>query len=279
VLGYVAAANPRLLDASLAVIRAEVGMLSASMAGATDQQRVALEYERMAIDWMGRRIDRAGLKAKLQQAEAQIAYSEPLLKSGLITQESFRELNINREGLVAQIAELDKLIERLEPVFRDRPVSKADLSGETALAAAIKVQDAKLKLAEEELAPQPLVAPIDGVVTLLMRRAGEAVVVGETILRLTAAKPDRLAGFLMQPISFEPKPGMKAQIRTRGMVPKVAATTVTNVGVALEPISPALIAAMRLPPNPAPETALRIEFALPTGFNLRPGEHVDILLQ
>src|SRR3954466_16037290 len=78
VVGYVAAANPRLLDASLAVIRAEVGMLGASKAGAPDAQRVPLELERMEIDWMGRRVERAALQARLQQAEVDLSRAEPL---------------------------------------------------------------------------------------------------------------------------------------------------------------------------------------------------------
>src|SRR4051812_33109858 len=68
-VGFVSAANPRLLDASLAVIRAEVGMLTATMAGATDRQRVALEFERLQLDWMNHRVERAALQGDLQQAE------------------------------------------------------------------------------------------------------------------------------------------------------------------------------------------------------------------
>jgi hypothetical protein len=105
------------------------------------------------------------------------------------------------------------------------------------------------------------------------------VVAGEILLRVIAPGPARLVGYLRQPLPFAPTAGMKAEIRTRGLPVKVATTTVTQVGSALEMISPTVIAAMRLPPALAPETALRVEFAMPAGLYLLPGEHVDVLVK
>src|SRR5207253_2610956 len=100
---------------TLAVIRAEVAMLGASMAGATDRQRVALEFERLQLDWMNHRVDRAALQGKLQQAEADVAHAEPLHKAGLLAEDTFTQLKITRDSLNAQIAEKNKLIARLQP--------------------------------------------------------------------------------------------------------------------------------------------------------------------
>ncbi|MEO6243847.1 MAG: HlyD family efflux transporter periplasmic adaptor subunit [Opitutaceae bacterium] len=282
VVGQLAGLNPRLLEATLAVIRADVAMLAATMSGATDAQRVALEYERMALDWMNHRVDRVALQGRLQQAEGEMSRSEPLMRSGLITPENFDQLKISRDSLRAQLEEKTKLVARLEPVLGKlaaNPLPDATLSGESALAAAIKVQESKLRLAEAELAPVPLVAPVDGVVAAILRRPGETVMAGDAVLRVTAPKAERLAGYLRQPLSFEPKVGMLAEIRTRGSPAKVVATKITHIGVALETLSPNMVAAMRLPPTPLPETAVRVEFALPTGLELRPGEHVDVTVR
>ncbi len=282
ILGYIAAANPRLLEATFAVIRAEVGMLTDSMAGATDRQRIALDLERMQLDWMSHRVDRVALQGKLQQTEADLGRAEPLSRAGLITQENFEQLKISRASLAAQLEEKSRLIARLEPALTKLSASDPQaggLSGESALAAAIKVQEAKLKLAEAELTPVPMLAPIDGVVGELLRHAGETVMAGDAVLRVTAPKPARLTGYLRQPLPFEPKPGMEAEVRTRSTPAKIATTKITNVGVAHEILSPTMLAAMRLPPTPAPETALRVEFALPTGLDLRPGEHVDVTVR
>lgn len=281
VVGYVAAANSRLLNATLAVINAEVAMLRASMAGATDRQRVALELERLQLDWMGHRVDRAGLQGKLLQAKADLARAEPLHRSGLMTDQHYAQLTLTVETLQQQIAEKDRLITRLDPVLQSLATSQVatdGLSGESALAAAIKVQDAKLKLAEEQLSPVPLTAPIDGVVATILRHAGDTVMAGDAVLRVTAKKADRLAGYVRQPFSFNPKVGATAQIRTRTVPPKSANSKITYVGAALETISPTLVPALRLPANTPIETALRVEFALPNGLELRPGEHVDVIM-
>lgn len=281
VIGQLAPANPRLLDATLAVIRAEMGMLSATLQGATDRQRVALELERMQIDWMSHRVERAGLQGKLQQTEADLARAEPLYRAKLISEENYAQLTINRDALRAQLEEENKLIARLEPMLRIALANDPQLafSSDSALAAAIKVQESKLQLAEVQLAPAPLIAPIDGVVTQVLRRAGETLVAGDAILRITSTKPERLSGYVRQPMAFDPKLGMTAEIRTRSTPPRVAGTTITSVGAPLEPISPTVLTAMRLPTTPTPETALRIEFSMPPGLNLRPGEHVDVILR
>ncbi|MSU49785.1 MAG: HlyD family efflux transporter periplasmic adaptor subunit [Opitutus sp.] len=282
IVGTVAAPNPQILVATVAVIRAEVAMLSASMSGLTDRQRIALDFEQMQLTSMGHRVERATLQGRLQQNDADLARAEPLFRAKLITEASFADLKITHESLVTQLNELNKLIARMEPIVRNMIAADpqgAALSVDSALTAAIKVQDAKLRLAEEQLSPVPLTAPIDGVVTLVLRRAGEAVVAGEPILRITAPKATRLSAYIRQPLTFDPKPGMAAEIRTRSIPPKVASTTITLVGTALETISPTVLAAMHLPTTPTPETGLRVEFALPANFTLRPGEHVDLRMR
>ena len=282
VLGQISAANPRILDATLAVIKAEVGMLTASMAGATDQQRVTLSLEQLQLDWMSRRVDLASLEGQRQQTVADLARAETLFKQGLVTEQSIAQLRTARDSLTRQVAEQSRLVAHLEPIVRNHaPKDENDpgLSAKSALAAAIKVQEAKLHLAEEQLKPLPLVSPIDGVVALVLRHAGEGVTAGEPVLRIASPHAERLVGFLRQPLPFEPKPGMTAEVRTRTLKRLVATTKITEVGAALEPIPPGIAAAMQLPVNPPPAHALRIQLTLPKGLNLRPGEHVDVTIR
>ena len=104
------------------------------------------------------------------------------------------------------------------------------------------------------------------------------VVAGESILRITATKPERLSGFLRQPLPLEPKVGTEVEIRTRGNSRQVAASKILEVGAAMEAIPSTLVSAMHLPPSPAPEPGLRIQFALPAELKLRPGEFVDVVI-
>lgn len=282
VVGHVAQANPRLLDATLAVIRADVAMLSATMSGATDRQKNAIEFEKMQIDWMSRRVDLATLRGRLQQAESQLSRNEPLHKAGLISDENYEQLKTDRQALAAQVEEQSRLVAQMEPIVRSlapRDEKDSGLSSEVALAAAIKVQDAKLKLAEEQLMPLPLVAPIDGVVADIKRRPGENLSAGDVVVLITDTRVQRITGFLRQPLPLEPKVGMVAEVQTRGVVRRSATTKVTEVGGALESIPAGIMAALRLPASPPPESALRVQLAVPKGLALRPGEHVDVTLR
>ncbi|MBI5693298.1 MAG: hypothetical protein HZC55_24735 [Verrucomicrobia bacterium] len=281
VLGHVATVDPKLLEATLAVIRAEVGMLSSTMAGATDRLRVALEFERLQVEWMTARVELAALRGKLQVAEGDLDRMTPLHRSGVVSEENFAQLKAVRDSLVEQVAEQTKLVARLEPAIRSFAgvgEGGAATSPDSALATAIKVQDAKLKLAEQQLTPVPLVSPIAGVVAAVFRRTGEAVVAGEPILRITAKKPDRLSGFMRQPLPFEPKVGMPVEIRSRAGSRQSARAAILNVGAGMETLTPSIVAAMRLPPAPLPEPGLRIQIAIPEGFVVKPGEFVDVLV-
>jgi hypothetical protein len=174
-----------------------------------------------------------------------------------------------------------ELVSRLEPGIRNFSAggSMELKSPELGLAAAIKLQEEKLRLTEAQLQPVGLVAPIDGVVTLVLRRPGEMVAAGEPIFQISAAKTERVIGFLRQPLPKLPSPGMTVEVRTRTFERRIARTIVTDVGQQLEPIPVTLLGAMRLPLGDAPaELGLRIHVAPPAGFVIRPGEHVDLIL-
>lgn len=290
VIGMVAPVEGRTLDATLELIRAEVGMLSTTMAGATDRQRVALEFERLQLEWMAARVELASLRGKLVHAEGELQRVEPLHRSGVMSDDEYALLKSTRDTLRDQVAEQDRLVKRLEPIFTSTEVAdgqEAVLSAKSALSSSIKVAEARLKLAEAQLAPRPLVSPIRGVVSLLVRRQGEpavarrqgeAVVAGEPILQVIATHPERLTGFLRQPLSLQPQPGMPVEIRTRAGKRISAQSRILHVGVGMETITPSLVAAMRLPPTPPPEPGLRIQIEIPAGLALRPGEFVDVVI-
>ena len=137
-----------------------------------------------------------------------------------------------------------------------------------------------VKLGEAAAKPPavPLIAPIDGVVSLVGRHSGERVAEGDTVLSIVSKRASRLTGYLRQPLPFEPTVGMTAEIRTRGLVRETAVSKVTGVGVAMEAIPASLLGAMHLPSNVGAEHALRVYVAIPKGLRLWPGEHVDVTI-
>lgn len=280
VVGYVQPQPPAVLEASLAVIRAEIDVMRATLDPVSGQQRVALDRERLQLDWMGKRVELAALRGQLLQAETTFARTAALHQSKMVTDERFDEIRNTRDALLAQVKAQAELVEQLEPGIRRLSPADSDdkVSVTQGLRAAIQQKESELRLAEIQLGPQPLLAPIDGIVTQTFRRNGEAVAAAEPILAFTAAQVNRITGFLRPPLPLEPKRGARFELRTRTQPRRAAVTSVAQVGHQYEPIPPTLLAAMRLPVSVQPtDLGLRVQFTVPAGFALRPGEHVDLV--
>lgn len=274
VIGRVIAHDPRILAASLAVIRAEIEVLRTT----TD-----MNFERLRLDWMSKRVEQVALQSELRQAEATLARMAALHRQKLITDEEFDQAKFTRDTFEARLKAQTELISRIEPelqpkdVGANRTIPSAAADG---LRAAIQQKEEQLKLIEAQLSPVPLVAPIDGVVTHLYRRSGEVVSGAEPILQINAAHSARIIGYLRQPLPLEPRPGMEVELRTRTFVRRIAHARIAQVGQQLEPISPTLLATMRLPVSTIPtDLGLRIHITVPAELGLRPGEQVDVIIK
>jgi multidrug resistance efflux pump len=272
-LGRVIITDSGLVEASLAVIRAEIEMLRTT----TD-----MNFERLRLDWMSKRVELVSLQSELHQAEATLARVIALHRIKLVTDEQFEEAKNARDAVEARLKALTELIARLEPELQPLETSgnRIPNAAVAGLKSAIKQKEAQLRLIEAQLSPLPLVAPIDGIVTQLYRRSGENVSSAEPILQISATHSERIIGFLRQPLPFEPQPGMDVVVRTRTFIRRVGTARVTQVGKLLEPISPTLLAAMRLPVTAIPtDVGLRVHVSPPEGFSLRPGEQVDLIIR
>jgi multidrug resistance efflux pump len=272
IIGRVIVNDPKILEATLAVTRAEIEVLRTS---------TSLTIEQLRIDWLNKRVQLVALQGQLQQAEATLARTQTLHRNNLVTEEEYEHAKNARDAITAQIKVQSELIARLEPEARPNPASdRAIPTASRGLRAAIKQKEEELRLIEAQLSPVPLVAPIDGVVTLLLRRSGEIVGSSEPILQISATQSKRIIGFLRQPFPSDTKPGMSVEVRTRTFLRRTGTATVTEVGHQLEPISPTLLAAMRLPVSTIPtEFGLRVHVSSPSGLTLRPGEQVDIIFR
>jgi multidrug resistance efflux pump len=279
IIGHVTG-DPKVLEASLAVLRAEIEVLRTTFSPVVDQQRMVYDFDRLQLDWLGKRVELASLQGQLVQAESTLVRVTALHQSKMVPDERFEEAKISRDALAAQVKAATELVQQLEP--RARGINK-DLPTPTpadGLRAAVKQKEEELRLLEAQLGPAPLVAPIDGIVTLQHRRASEAVVAGDSIVQISANHSDRIVGFLRQPLTLEPKPGMTVEVRTRTFQRQIAHATVAQVGRQFEPISPSLLVAMRLPVSAVPtEFGLRLHITAPAGLALKPGEHVDLTLR
>jgi multidrug resistance efflux pump len=277
VLARVAIAEPQVLDASLAVIRAEIEVMRQ-----TTEQRTLLDYERLMLDLMSERVKLAALKSQLHQAESTFVRVKNLHAGRLVTDEQFEESQNARDALLQQVKAQTELVSRITPEATAAAPAAAGLalpSPARTLRASLQLQEEKLRLTEAQLKPVALVAPIDGVVTLVHRRAGETVAPGEPVFQITALTVETIVGFMRQPVGEGPKPGDTVEVRTRALPRRLATATVAQVGVQLEPLPPTLLAALNLPVSAVPtELGLRVHVAAPAGLALRPGEQVELVV-
>lgn len=279
-IGEVIVNDPRVLATSLATIRAEIASMRATLDPVVGLQRAAFDFLRLQLELMTKRVELATLQGELQQAESTLTRSTGLHRSKLITDEEFELARAGRDTLVAQIKALNELIADMEPRVRKMEAAgHGQDKSEQALRIAIEHKEAELRQIEAELGPRPLIAPIDGVVTLVYRRAGEAVGTAEPILQITAPDAHRIIGYLRQPLPQSPKRGATVEVRTRTLRRQIGTGKVEQVGGQFEPIPATLLAAMRLPVTTAPtEFGLRVHVTMPTGLTVRPGEYVDLIL-
>lgn len=281
VLARVHVYPPQVLETALAAIRAEIDVMRATMDPVVGQQRAALNYERLRLDLMSKRVDLAGWQGELQQAESTLARTTELRKSRMVSEDAYDLAKSARDTLAARIKAQAELIAGLEPGLQKLSAGDPNgISSAEGLRAAIQAKEAELRSVEAQLGPIPLLAPIDGVVTVIYRRGGENVATGEPILQISSTRSDRIIGFVRQPLLKDIQPGMQVEVRTRTFSRRVGLAQVAHVGRQWEPISPTLLAAMRLPVSAIPtELGLRVLVTAPSTLPLRPGEQVDLILR
>lgn len=280
IIGRLRLADPRVLAASLGALQAEIDFMRTSLDPVIPAQRVALDACRLQLDWMHERVTRASLRVRLQQAEADLQRVTPLREKNVVSEEVYDTARHQRENMAAQLAEQEKLVEALTSVAGNLASHHPKLAAHSAsgtLAAAVFVREEKLRLADVQLGETALVAPIDGVVSAVHRRAGETVTAGEPVVVVTSVQPARIVSFLRQPILTSPRAGMQVELRTRNAARQVATAQITEVGWVMEPVSPRILAVINRASSP--ELGLRVHIALPPGFPLRPGEQVDVTIK
>lgn len=276
VLANVMVADPKLLEASLAVIRSEIDMLRSNLDPIVAQQRNAVNFAQLRLNWMRQRAELATARVNLQLAEAEYQRAQELFKNRIASQSDLDTAKAGYQVLQKQIEELSKLVAEGEQSFLSlQPTNTAGIGNvsDEPMRAAIAAQEAQLRLTEAELSPVLLRAPIDGTVTAVFFRSGESVTPGQPIVTIAADVPMRIVGYLRQPVSIEPKPGSTVVVRTRGGQRASGTAQILEVGSQLDVLPLAMQTSIRLAEV---ELALPVNISLPTGLNLRPGELVDI---
>jgi HlyD family secretion protein len=277
-VGLLMVADPRVLDSSLAVIRAEIEMLRVNMRPVAMQQHNAMDYNRVRLEWMRQRADLASARVNMQLAETEYHRADELFKQKISSQQSLDEAKAAYDSLQRQVEEMTRLVTEGEQNFQSLQLTNAtDIAkiSEDPLRAAIAVQESKLRLTEAELSPIALKAPIDGVVSVIYHRSGEAVTPGQPIVAISTLNPVRIVGYLRPPLAEEPQVGARVEVRTRGLHREVGSAQIIEIGTQLESLPATLMSPFKLA---SVELGLPVGISLPANLRIRPGELVDITL-
>jgi multidrug resistance efflux pump len=273
VVAVVRVMSDQTMQASFDAIRTDLEVMRVRLT--QDQQRNQQSYQQLRFDWLDQRVALAVARANLQFAESELNRVQRL-RDEQINSESEYELALDRrDALKVEVAERERLVvemgaalERMSP-----PETQADSGILRAITAAIEAQEAQLQQTEGAIR---LRAPMDGVVTSILRRRGEAIMAGEPLVEIAGAQPEQIIGFIRQPIGFQPKTGDVVEVRTRGNNRQVGETQVTAVGARMELFTqPLRIRGF----DSSMERGLPVLLNVPLDMRLYPGELVDLYMK
>ncbi len=270
VIAVVDATEPLVLSNTIAVIQAEMELIRAE-AGLDAGDKVRLADFRLS--WMVRRAELAVAQAGLIYARTEFERASALAAEK-IDVDTFDLARRDYDQLTLEVEQLTLAVEAAEKSWR---AFDAGANGEESRAtlAALAVAEQNLKLAEAQLQPIVLTAPISGRISKVEMSAGSTVVEGLPIVTIASTTPNRIIGYLSQPLRIEPKIGMRAEVRSRGLVRKMGEAQVTDIGPRIELFdAPLRVRGM----GAAQERGLPIMISIPPNMSIRPGELVDIRL-
>jgi multidrug resistance efflux pump len=191
-------------------------------------------------------------------------------------------MKVRQQTLTSQIEDNKRLLDQAEQDLaqaqqrRDEYAQRQPQhpSVDTALEVirkAIAVQEQRIQELSARRRPLVLTSPTDGVVSLIQRRAGEAVLAGDTILTIAETIPSEIVAYANEGQSDRVREGMVVELVKHGEPAQLARSQVVYLGPAME------LMPQRLWPNPnMPQWGQPMLIKIPPGLELLPGEAVGI---
>jgi multidrug resistance efflux pump len=269
-IAEVDAADPLILSNTVAVIRAEMDLIRIN-AGLDAGDKVRLAG--FQLSWMESRAELLANQAQLAYAQREFDRISTLYAEKLETQAILDLARSTRDQYAALVEQQTLAVAAAEQAMRGFDPTAAAES--PAIKTELALAEQNLHLAEAELQPILLRAPISGRINRLDKMPGASVAAGDVIVTVASPTSERIVGYLSQPLRIEPVVGMKVQVRSRGLVRAVSETHITHVGARIEMFdAPLRVRGM----GAAQERGLPIVMAMPPNFNVRPGELLEVRL-
>ncbi len=278
IIGTVLTTDPKVLASSIAVIQADIKMLAASMSPVMRAQHNALSYSNLRLNWMRQRAELAMATIRWNEAKTEVERMEALLKDQIVPLRKVEAARASRDEAAGQMTELKRLVDEMENNFPQlKGTNEVDVasSSDEATRAALQMQDAKLKLTEAELSPVTLTAPMDGIISTVYHRTGEAVMAGQPVVSIATTNPVRIVGYLRAPIQTQLEAGLDVEVRTRGLPREVGKAKILVVGTQLESMPVTMLGPLKLV---SADMGLPNDIEIPRNLTLRAGELVDLVV-
>ena len=296
--------------AELAVAEAEAKRLEAELQAAERQLKLdaeqrevdldsrarnyAMRAERLRLEKLDRMIELENDQVQLQGLAANLERYRSLRSKQVVDDQDYDDVRYQHDALQKKIAATKEALAVIEGRMKEAEsqVDKGDAQSAAAgidvalapLCNACEVQLRRVEAIRVQRMALVLTAPLDGVVTAMLRREGETVMRGEPVLTVTDPRSVRIVSFVEQGKTIEPVEGMVVEVRRRTYPVQVARATVAKVSPQVEPIPEAMLLnpALRrwgvrvLIDVPADMLTAATDDAVDAFVPPRPGEQVDV---
>ncbi len=278
-VAIVTATDPKLLEATVAAVRAEADALRKSLDAIRPQQQMMLDFERLRLNSLDFQAQLAVARVEAALAETELSRAEALAKSQILSSEEVDRLRSVRDARKVEIEELTTVVAASKvAVDQARPVrdSITDASLANATSGMLDLYETKVKMIETELGRIVLTSPRDGRVGLVQFRPGSTVPVGMPILTVASARAEHVIAFVRQPFRHKVEAGMSVELRARSGNRAFARSMIESVASHLEPVNATLYPMGTVDPR-YPELGLSIRIPVPEDFEALPGETVEVV--
>tara|TARA_R100001143_G_scaffold63267_1_gene69256 strand:- start:17439 stop:18524 length:1086 start_codon:yes stop_codon:yes gene_type:complete len=277
-LGQIYRSDSLLVNAMINEVRAEIELISESLDLTSGEQRTRMDLEGLKIDEINTRISLAETELTRSRVRSEFNRVSELRERDLISEQEYEMIETELELLNVQVREYEDLIsylnERIEEL--EEFTGYHTRGDRDPVMAAIKIQEQRIQSILAEYAPIPLYASLSGVISRVNFISGDFVQMGDEILKIESQEPNYIVGYLRQPFTVDPVPGLEVEVRTRRAGRAFFNSTIQEVGGHIRLVEPHLQR-----PGAIFETGLpvRISVANRGDINLNPGEIVDIVVK
>lgn len=271
-LGTLQCLDPDTVRNELAVLRSELEVMRSRMA--LDEARNEQNVESLRAQWLESRVDLATARVHLENARRDLERAERLRAEHILSDSEYDIALSLRDSLEVEVRERTAAVEGLgASLERLTALNQRDRGGTVDLIAQ------SIGAQERLLDQQRLVslrAPMAGTVKIINHRPGERVPAGAVVATITATHAERIVGYVRQPLTLDPRPGMPVEIRTRGPHRQIAHSRISGVGSDLELVlSPLRLRGF----DNSVERGLAFFVDLPPELQVHPGELVDLVVR